>query len=341
MEVKTMKKRISNITVCLILLTSTMLLGFAGTVYATQPGIPARPIGPTDASNNVTLQYTVYPVSAGGHNVSYNFSWGDDTSTWVGPFPSGIGPVTASHTWTANGVYAVRVQAKDADVVPGDVSDFSVPLNVTIVSLVAPSRPDGPTSTAIDELCEFSIPAISAPFSHDVLYLFNWSDGYTTYWIGPYPSGQDQPITASHGWDVKGTYQVRVKAKDNTTLVESAWSLPLNITVGVDEGPLFEITGLTGGFGVTATIKNTLAPSKYVNYTIEIAGGLFGFHVHRYYNGTVYIQSGTTVSVAVPAFFSLGTVKITVTAKCGGESLATKTYETKVLLFYVTGIKEV
>ncbi|MCX6666423.1 MAG: hypothetical protein NT038_10290 [Euryarchaeota archaeon] len=104
---------------------------------------------------------------------------------------------------------------------------------------------------------------------------------------------------------------------------------------------MFTITGIAGGFGVTANIKNMLAPSKYVDYTIQISGGLLGFHVQRYYNDTVYIKSGTTVSISTPAFFALGKVKITVTAKCGGESLVTGIYEAKVLLFYVTGIKEV
>ena len=342
MKVKTMKTRILNTSVCLMLVISTVLLGFAGTVGAALPGTPSRPNGPTEGSNNVALQYTVSPVFAqSSHNVSYLFDWGDTTNTTVGPYPGGTGPVVAFHAWTANGVYQVKVQAKDYDTgLPTDVSAFSLPLNVTIVNLVTPQMPDGPTAAAINELCEFSIPAIIASYGHDVLYLFNWSDGYTTYWIGPHPSGWDFPVEASHGWDTKGTYQVRVKAKDNITRVESAWSPPLNITIGVS-GPQFAITGISGGFGVSASIKNNLAPSKYVNYTIEISGGLLFFHVHKYYNGTVYIQSGTTVSISTPAFFALGPIKITVTAICGGETLLTKTYNAKVLLFYVTNIQEV
>ena len=282
MKVKTMKTRILNTSVCLMLLVSTMLLGFVGTVGAVAPPTPGRPSGPTEGSNHVLINFTVSPVFAtANHNVSYNFSWGDTTNTWVGPFASGHGPVIASHQWTANGVYSVTVQAKDYDTgSPTDISGWSLPLNITIVNLVTPPMPDGPTAAAINELCEFSIPAITAPYGHDVLYLYNWSDNFTTYWIGPHPSGWDFPVEASHGWDTKGTYQVRVKAKDNTTSDESAWSKPLNITIGVS-GPQFAIAGLSGGFGVTASIKNNLAPSKYVNYTIEISGGLLFFHVHK------------------------------------------------------------
>ena len=336
----TMKTRTLNIGICFMLLTSTILLGLVGTVSATAPGVPGRPGGPSEGSHHVTFEFTVSPVFAQSNNqVNYNFSWGDSTNTWVGPFASGAGPVKASHQWTAVGVYQVKVQAKDATT--SEKSAFSLPLNITIVNVETPQMPDGPTQADIHELCEFSIPAVKAPSGHDVLYLFNWSDDLTTSWIGPHPSGWDFPVEASHAWDKKGDFQVRVKAKDNTTSDESAWSQPWNITIG-SSGPLFDITGLTGGFGVTASIRNMLAPSKYVDYTIEIAGGqLSGAHVHKYYNGTVYIPSGTTVPVSAPTFLALGRVKITVTAKCAGEPVATATYQAFSLLFYVTNIQEV
>jgi len=109
MKVKTMKTRILNTSVCLMLVISTVLLGFAGTVGAALPGTPSRPNGPTEGSNNVALQYTVSPVFAqSSHNVSYLFDWGDGTTTnWM------VTP-TASHQWTTPGEYQVKVKAKDS-----------------------------------------------------------------------------------------------------------------------------------------------------------------------------------------------------------------------------------
>lgn len=45
--------------------------------------------------------------------IYYLFDWGDDTdSIWLGPYTSGA-TVEASHIWTENGTYYVRVKAKD------------------------------------------------------------------------------------------------------------------------------------------------------------------------------------------------------------------------------------
>ncbi|MCX6666422.1 MAG: hypothetical protein NT038_10285, partial [Euryarchaeota archaeon] len=162
--------------------------GLVGTVSAIAPVTPGRPAGPSEGSHHVTFEFTVSPVyHPSSHNVSYNFSWGDGTNTWTGKFASGAGPVVASHQWTSIGTYQVKVQARDYDTgLPADTSPFSLPLNITIVNLETPQMPDGPTAAAIGQLCEFNIPAIKAPYGHDVFYLFNWSDNFTTYWIHQY-----------------------------------------------------------------------------------------------------------------------------------------------------------
>jgi len=61
--------------------------------------------------------------------------------------------------------------------------------------------------------------------------MFDWGDGTNSGWVGPYNSGQT--ASASHTWLIKGTYQIRVKAKDTTDL-ESPWSETLSITIPRD-----------------------------------------------------------------------------------------------------------
>ena len=46
--------------------------------------------------------------------------------------------------------------------------------------------------------------------------------------MGPYPSGEE--ITFEHSWDVKGDYQVRVRAKDTRGAV-GEWSDPLPVSM--------------------------------------------------------------------------------------------------------------
>ena len=62
----------------------------------------------------------------------------------------------------------------------------------------------------------------------NVYYMWDWGDGTNSSWLGPYGSGLDKG--ASHAWDSKGTYSIRVKAKDIYN-DESEWSEPLVLSM--------------------------------------------------------------------------------------------------------------
>lgn len=59
-----------------------------------------------------------------------------------------------------------------------------------------------------------------------ILYNFSWGDGTYSDWVGPFDSGS--PATASHAWNEKGTYEIKVKAKD-THGEETDWSDPMEV----------------------------------------------------------------------------------------------------------------
>jgi len=67
------------------------------------------------------------------------------------------------------------------------------------------------------------------PDGEEIYYFIDWGDGQVNDWIGPYPSG----VTAemSHRWEKKGTYTIKVKAKD-TLRTESDWAT-LEVTMPV------------------------------------------------------------------------------------------------------------
>lgn len=66
------------------------------------------------------------------------------------------------------------------------------------------------------------------PEGDNVYYLFDWSDGTDSGWIGPFNSvGICQE---SHIWTVKGNYAVKVKAKDIHD-AESVWSDPITVSM--------------------------------------------------------------------------------------------------------------
>jgi len=66
-----------------------------------------------------------------------------------------------------------------------------------------------------------------------IYYFFDWADGSNTGWIGPYQSGEQ--VSESHSWTLQGTYNIKVKAKDEWG-AESDWatlevSMPKNKSI--------------------------------------------------------------------------------------------------------------
>jgi hypothetical protein len=88
-----------------------------------------------------------------------------------------------------------------------------------------PIKPDGETLGGYGK--SYSYRTISADADEDqLLYFWDWGDGETSGWIGPYNSGET--CEESHKWMVKGSYLIKVKSKDKWG-VESEWSDSLTI----------------------------------------------------------------------------------------------------------------
>jgi hypothetical protein len=90
-----------------------------------------------------------------------------------------------------------------------------------------PNTPDG--STRGKPGISYTYQTSTTDPDGDLLYYtWDWGDGTPINWTGLYNSAQT--VTASHIWSTKGSYSVKVKAKD-TTGAESVWSDPLPITM--------------------------------------------------------------------------------------------------------------
>ena len=88
-----------------------------------------------------------------------------------------------------------------------------------------PETPDGPGQGAPGDELSFSSSTID-PDDDQIYYLWDWGDGNFSEWIGPYNSGEI--CTELYTWNEKGTYSIRVKAKDVYEM-ESDWSDPLEV----------------------------------------------------------------------------------------------------------------
>lgn len=90
-----------------------------------------------------------------------------------------------------------------------------------------PSTPKGTISGKTKMTYIYTTSTID-PERDQIYYLFDWGDGTESGWKGPYNSGEK--ANTSHRWANIGTYNIKVKAKDENG-VQSVWSDPLTVAM--------------------------------------------------------------------------------------------------------------
>jgi len=102
------------------------------------PEKPEAPIGHTSGGIKVEHTYTAVTTDPDGDKIYYLFDWGNGKfSEWVGPYSSGQ-TAQASHKWSEDGEYEIRVKAKDDHGVQGEWSDplpISMPKNKQFIDM--------------------------------------------------------------------------------------------------------------------------------------------------------------------------------------------------------------
>jgi hypothetical protein len=90
-----------------------------------------------------------------------------------------------------------------------------------------PQAPSGPASGGINKEYTYTT-STTDPESDQISYMFDWGDGTFSSWVGPLNSGAT--ASAKKTWNVQGSYQIKVVAKDSHGKL-SEWSNPLSITL--------------------------------------------------------------------------------------------------------------
>jgi len=143
-----------------------------------------------------------------------------------------------------------------------------------------PTKPTGPTTGVINENCTFSTSTVD-PDGDQVYYKWDWGDGNTSEWLGPYNSGET--TQASHKWLGLGSYIIKVKARD-TLGATSDWSEHLIISI-IDNSPpnAPTIDGPTSGkigkkydFYISATDPNNHSIYYFVSWGDSTDTGWLG-----------------------------------------------------------------
>ncbi|MBN1280170.1 MAG: PKD domain-containing protein, partial [Candidatus Thermoplasmatota archaeon] len=192
------------------------------------PFIPSNPQpanGSTNIDTTVTLSWTGGDPNA-NDTVTYDVYFGTTS-----PPPQIVANLSGTSyevsTLSYDTVYYWRIVAWD-----NHNASTSGPLwHFTTKHLnIPPPAPhiSGPTWGIINNPYTFSLGAITDPDGDQLYCLWDWGDGTTSGWLGPYASGTT--VTATHTWSEKGTYGIRVKLKDQYGS-ESTWSEPHAITI--------------------------------------------------------------------------------------------------------------
>ncbi len=132
--------------------------------------------------------------------------------------------------------YSVHPTKDGGSVVVGYTDSFYMnDRNVVLIKLssnnenLPPEIPTltGPSRGIVGKSYNFSTCTIDLD-NDTVFYWFDWGDSNNSGWLGPYNSSVN--INTTHKWTVKGSYGIKVKAKDIHG-EESVWSDPLPIII--------------------------------------------------------------------------------------------------------------
>ena len=96
-----------------------------------------------------------------------------------------------------------------------------------------PAKPATPSGTANGNInTEYSYTSTTTDPNNDKVYfMFDWGDGTTSGWLGPYNSGSS--VTGKKTWTTRGNFTIRVVAKDTHGIL-SVWSDPLPVNMPLD-----------------------------------------------------------------------------------------------------------
>jgi len=214
--------------------SSSKTVVISGENYA--PNAPSKPTGPATGDVDTSYSFTTSSTDPNGDDIRYGWDWDGDNiiDEWTGFYESGES-VTLSHRYTSAGTYTIKVIAEDEK---GAQSGFSSSKIIVITGNTAPNKPSTPTGpTSGRSGISYSYSSTTTdPDGDNIYYLFDWGDGTTSGWIGPYSSGSG--VTAPHTWANKGSFPIKVKAKDDpngdgdlSDGRESVWSDSLPVSM--------------------------------------------------------------------------------------------------------------
>jgi len=264
------------------------------------------------------------PFDVGQHIVSVEIGEPEIKVTMAYADPPGPEP----GAWTVE-VHADEIIQDSHVETPELDADYALVVSPVVPGPYSPEI-TGPAYGEIKKQYEFTI-VTTDPSDEDLYYWIEWGDGTVDEWFGPYASGEI--ATASHAWNVNGTYFIRGRAK-NAIGAEGDWSGSMEICI--INAPVLEIDNITGGlFKISAVIKNNgSVDAMGVDWSITLNDGFIPLG-KKTKGRVINIPAGENITVRSMMIIGLGKTRITVTAECVEGSSDTKIRNAFVFLSFI------
>jgi len=194
------------------------------TIYNEVPEVPEDLSGTGEGIVQELYQFSVSTMDPDGHKVKYRFDWGDGKNTTTLSVQSEE-VVNATHKWKTRSTFQIRVKAIDEY---GAMSNWSVPLNITIVNL-PPTIPNCTVPSSITVGHHYYLQSISNDWEGDeVRYTVNWGDDEPE--MNTSMTTCNSTMHIYHLWNMTGVFEVWVMSTDEYGN-SSQWSGPHHVNV--------------------------------------------------------------------------------------------------------------
>ncbi len=211
------------------------------------PETPDTPSGPSQGSINNIYTFSTNTNDPEEDSIAYQFNWGDSTYSEWSDYLSNGQSIYSAHSYSSEGIYSVKVKAKD---IKGAESEWSDEHQITISGNTPPDIPTiqfSPSNGYKDSTYTFYVITFD-PDRDSISYQFDWGDSTYSEWSDYYPN--EHLVSTDHAYSSTGTYYVKAKAKDENG-AESDWSIGEEIVISSIEYPNRIIKAFPVGDGPT------------------------------------------------------------------------------------------
>jgi hypothetical protein len=239
-----------------------------------------NPSGPETGGVDESYEFTApYATSDHGHTLEYRFDWND------GSYSDWSALQTATHTWTAAGVYDLAYQARCAEHTEA-VSEWSYTLELTITadpeSITAPVADHHGADGVVNVGEDIWVSATGSVnnWGHPLEFQIDFGDGEVTAWTPALDNYGTFYLSLQHTYGTAGSFEVTGQARCAThpeivSPLSTIHTIEVYESLTRPEVPTGPLTGTVGENLTYTTTGSTSSEGHALEYRFEYRQGLY------------------------------------------------------------------